>query len=107
MFPYHWIEAFTVVTARVLSSCDVASCGALWAARRFGGSCRHRVESRRVNQTGNQHESNINQRSVYCLLHVGFLLRFLTVKLEAVRSSEASIYFHLASRRSVSEDKAP
>jgi hypothetical protein len=60
MFLYHWIWGSYSGDHK---SVVFLGCGVLWSAGgiglRFWGSCRLRVQGRRVNQTGNQHESNI------------------------------------------------
>jgi hypothetical protein len=41
---------------------------------------------------------------LYCLLHIGFLLDISTMKMEAMCSSETSVYIHHIAQRDTPED---
>jgi hypothetical protein len=77
---------------------DITPCSLLRVSRRFGRTYRLHVQGRKINRARNQRESRWQAELVSCLAY------FLTLKMEAICSSETSVGSQWTTRRYIPED---
>jgi hypothetical protein len=89
------VKVLTAVVTKSSVFGDITLCSPLKVSRHFGGTCRLRLQGRRISQERNQREAGSKQNRAY----------FLILNMEATCSSETSVDFQRTTRRYISEDK--
>jgi hypothetical protein len=100
---------FKVLIAVVIKTSifwDITPCNQLKVNRRFGGTRHFNLQCRRMIEARNQHESRWQaQQASKAFIVVFCLAYFLTLMMEATRSSETSDDFQLITWHYIPEDK--
>jgi hypothetical protein len=77
---------------------DITPCSPLKVSRHFGGTYRLHLQSRRISRGRNQHQVAPTFTLVSCSAYSS------TLKMEAICSSETSVYFQRTTRRYIPDD---